>query len=289
MPPDVADLHRPLEYGQSHALARSVLPGAVVGILLGLFLLTPLDSATLDRKSALLGGAALALSLAMVGVVIYRSSKPSVPSIVLSPAGVLFRDLSTTVIPWDEIEAIGTAHVRGRRELFSTKVTKLVVSQQFYQSLTGGVWQIGAVGRAGDPSEIYLSYFHSVPFDEFQHAVRVRWQAFSRHAASATRARQSTGSATNGTPDAVVAAGKEERTAPPVNSTPFQLLVIVASLAGIVVLLANHAGLWSTTRQVKARSGAVEWRAWQDKYDADRKATDAEQRRIEELWKRQKW
>lgn len=300
-----AGIHRTLEYSQSHSRAREVLPYSMVGIVLGLFLLTPLDGASLRRENAWLGGGVVLLSSLFVLAAIYRRSQRSVPSIVLSPAGVLFQDLSAKPIPWDEILGVGTAHVRNTGDLFSTKVTKLELSQSSYTSLTGGSWQMWTIARNGDPSEVYLSYYHNLPFDEFQREVRLRWRAFSRNAvdksASATRdedgravpaanssgkERGSTGAETR---EAATSGAREAIAALLRGSSATQLLVISLSCAGIAVLLANHVGLWSTARQVTARAEAARWHARQQQYDADRKATDAEQRRIEEMWKKHKW
>lgn len=305
MPPARTDPHRTLEYSRSHTLARDVLPFSMVGVVLGLFLLTPLDGATLQPRITFLGGTVILFSLACIVSAIYRRTKKSVPNIVLSPAGILFRDVSERPIAWHDIRDIGTAHVRSTSELFSTKVTKLEVSQGTYRSLTDGAWRMWTVAREGDPSEIYLSYYHNLPFDEFQHEVRLRWQAFSRRAGDAD-ALSSRSDDRNARPVSTATArdhahvGAEKPTAAASGgvaalaalvrgSSPMQVLVITSALVGMVVLLANHAGLWSTARQDKARLEAAKWDTWQKKYDAERKATDAEQRRIDEMWKKHKW
>ena len=307
MKPEITDPRRTLEYGHSHDLARSFLPVTLVGVALGLFLMTPFDRAVADRSQALLGGAVVALALAFLGVVIYRRAQPNVPSIVLSPQGILFRDISASVIPWDEIREVGTAHVKASKELFSTKVTKIVVSQRYYDALSGGTWRASTIAQGGDPSEIYLSHFHTLPFEEFQDAVRHRWQAFSRHAQGhapqeahadshairphddrprAVAAPQPTARGGGVVQRAASFPGLRALSAIIAGSSPGQLVANAAAVAAILALLTNQIGLWSTPQQDRARTAAAKWRAELEKFNADRKATDDDQRRIREMWDR---
>ncbi|MEQ1576337.1 MAG: hypothetical protein ABL894_01680 [Hyphomicrobium sp.] len=307
MKPEINDVQRTLEYGQSHDLARQFFPVPLAGIALGLFLLNPLDGAEPERNVVLIGWASIGFSLAFLGIVIYRRTQPSRPSIVLSPQGVLFRDLSETFIPWDEILEFGIAKVSATRDFSSTTVTKIVVSQRFYESLTKGRWLEPVVGQNGSPSEIYLSYYHTLPFEEFQQAVGRRWHEFSRHAggkpiagslADHDAAPSPIGHPVSGShsPQAQQRLGAVQRAgtfgsfhalaALVRESSLGQRLVIAASLAGIVALLSNQVGLWSTAAQLSGRARAAEWRARQEQYDADIKATGDEQRRIDYNWDR---
>lgn len=92
----------------------------------------------------------------------------------------LFRDVSDQPIPWDEIREVGTAEVSMVGEFSAKRVTKLVVSHRYLRSLGLGSLPDNRIAEVGDPSAIYLAYYHSLPFDEFQTAVQVRWQAFHR-------------------------------------------------------------------------------------------------------------
>lgn len=311
MKPEIANVERTLEYGQSHDLARALLPYTLVGILLGLVLLTPLDAAEVDRKASWLGWTMVLLSLAILATIVYRRTLPSVPSIVLSPQGLLFRDMSETVIPWNEIRDVGIREISAARDLTSTKVTSISVSPQLLSQLTGGKWLDSVVARDGDPSEIYLSYYRHVPFDEFQAAVRNRWHAFSRRAEGQTPPTPFAKAVTAPSPESVyrntgetlakqpgrtpsvrraqslagqVSASLQAMTGLIRGTSPGQAVVIAAAVAGITALLANQAGLWSTERQDTARARAAEWRKHQEAFDRDRAATDAEQRRSAEQW-----
>lgn len=313
MKAEFTDVRRTLEYAQSHDLARQALPVTIFGVLLGLFLMTPLDSAVTERRNAVVGGIVIAISLVFLGMVIYRRSQPSVPRIVLSPQGIVFLDVSRKVIPWNEIREIGVARVSETRDLVSTKVIKLVVSQRFYQSLTGGIRLQSTVAAIGDPSEIYLAYNHDVPFEALQREVVCRWRAFSRHAGRPSETREDVAAETREDvaaewpvdlpPHQVSSAQSPSRGGGVIQrassfegtrafgplistSSPGQFLAIVASLAGIAALLGNLAGLWSTDAQVRGRTKAAEWRQWQERHDANRKASDDDQRRTRDMWDR---
>ena len=306
MKPEIVNIHSTVGYSHSHDLARRALPFTFVGLLLGLFLMIPLDESPADRATTLPGAAILVVSLFMLGAAVYRRTQPSVPSIVLSPLGVLFRDISEKVIPWNEIREVGIAKVSDPRDFRSTTVTKLVVSQRFYKLLTGGKWHLSTVARDGDPSEIYMSYYHSLPFDAFHDALRRRWLAFSRHPEGG-RANEAFAETTAPTPpDEVTSApspvqslarggaiqrvssfaGLRAFAALAGGSSPGQILVIAASLLGIAALLTNQLGVWSTAAQERGRAKAAEWRAIEERYEASRKATDDEQRRTQDMWDR---
>lgn len=300
--PVISDVRRTLEYAHSHEQVRRFLPFAPAGIALGLFLMTSLDGSPVEPKIIWLGSAVVALSLGLLCVLIYRRVQPSVPGIVLSPQGVLFLDFSDKVIAWNEIREVGFASVSASRDLFATNVMRLVVSQRYYNTLTNGTWHDSVVAREGDPSEIYLSYYRPLPMGEFAEAVRLRWLAFSQHAKdrpaevflSAGEPAAGAMSGPSATVPARRGAGVVQRAQSFAAaralvallrcSTRLQLLAIAASLACIVALVTNQMGAWSTPAQDRGRAKAAEWRAWQQKFDASRKATDEEQRRLQDMW-----
>ncbi len=299
---DITDIHRTLEYGQSHVLARKMLPFSLFGVLVGLFLMTPLEGESFQSRNSAFGFIVVILSLALLGMVIHRRLQPSVPSYVLSPQGVLIRDISDKPISWNEIIEVGFADVRANRDLLSTKVVKLTVSHRFYQAVTNGKWLDPVVAegaiRIGEPGEFYVSYYQDVPKDEFHSAALLRWHAFSRHAAgkaapeipvvvsseqAPTPARARTSVVERGSSIGVTGAFADlVRNAPP----GFQLATVVA-LAGIAAISSNLLGFWSTAGQDRARKSAAESRAQWEKFEADRRATDAEQKRIKDMWSRQ--
>lgn len=187
MSSDFEDIQQTREYALSHHTARGMLPFTVGAFLLGSFLIVSHDGSQTGVNDLLFGGLSIAASLAGLAISVYKMRSPTVASIVLSPEGVLFRDVSDKPIPWDEIREVGTAEVSMVDEFSSKRVTKLVVSYHYLRSLGLSSLPDSRVAEVGDPSTIYLSYYHSLPFDEFQTAVQVRWQAFHRRPKSSSQ------------------------------------------------------------------------------------------------------
>lgn len=181
MTPPHDDIHRALDYGHTHRTARELLLGAVAVFAVGAFLITTNQGWKYDAKGLLLGCALVAAAAVAVVIAMRARRQPSVASIVVSPDGVLFRDFSDKIIPWREIRDVDTAEVRMIEEHFATRVTKLVVSQGTFRSLRRRPTIDRRIAEDGEPSAIYLAYYHTLPFDEFHAAVLARWRAFGGH------------------------------------------------------------------------------------------------------------
>ncbi len=310
MRPDIADTKHTLEYGHTHDMARQLLPGVLGAIALGLFLLMSIDGAATDSKGALLGGLAIALGIAFLGGIVYRRSLPSVPNLVVSEQGILFRTVSEKIIPWSEIRDVRRDTVRAVRDFFSTKAVRIALSPAFYERYTEGRWHESVTGESGEKeSAIFLAYYLDVPHDELYAAVRKRWREFSHHATGvaisdadvpdavavhAEDARPLAGSVTSAAPrrPSVIQRGSSFESLQAIGglvreSSPGQLLGSVVALAAIVALATNLMGFWSTARQDRGRAEAAKWKAWSDNFERERAATDADQRRIKEMWERQ--
>lgn len=296
MEPEISDVEHSLEYGHSHEMARKSLPVPLIGVLLGLFLLTSFEGRILSAKHAFGGSLAIFLSLVYLAFIVYRRMKPNVPSIVLSPKGVLFRQFSESVIPWDEIQEIGVARISGYRDIFPTRVTKLVVSQKFFTAPKQSLWATSVIARDGDPSEIYVSYYTPPPFDEFQSAIRCRWQAFSIHAAASASQPATRSVLPNPWPEsrrdgrtvqrAESFAGVRALLSLVRSSSPSHLLLMSVLIVGILALATNNLGYWSTNAQREGREKAEEWRQWRRAQEAEQKAFDADQSRVRERFDR---
>ena len=296
------EFKRPLEFAQSHDLARSFIPITLGGMVLGLFLLTPLDDAHPNGKALTMGIIALALSFAMLAVAIYRLSNPSKPAIVLDEHGILFRDLSDKTISWNEIRAIEIDRVSRPKDFTATKVTALVVTPTFLDRLTGQRTLDPVVARRADPARIFLSYYQSLPFEEFHDAVQTRWHALSHHARGQTyEPQQPTNEAAKPASSNAGTLRKAQgatvsRPTMGANlsatmgmlrkSSPGQLLTSLVLIVAIVILATNKAGLWSTRAQIDARAKDAEWQATLDKIDAEHRATAEDQRRRDESFKK---
>lgn len=299
MKPEVTDVHRRVEYAQSHDLARKALPITLWGLAVGMLMLASFDGRTIQPKHYWAGMAIIAMAIAFLGVVVYRLKQPSVPRIVLTRDGVLFKEFSEKIIPWNEIIGIGVAKVSMPRDLTSTRVTKLVVSRSFYDRSARSDFLSGVTALEGDPSEIYLAYFQPPPFDEFQTAVRLRWQAFSRHAPQSSRA---DGSAFDPAPHSPASGvprpprGVVERASALASlsnvavrlsqASPLQLLGNVTALAMIAALSTNMAGVWATQSQIDGRAEAEKWRKLREQWAAEEKARAAERKRFDDRMER---
>lgn len=180
MRPEAEAIYEKREYAHSHQTARGLMLFGLVCFLFGSFLIVSQRGPYGDTKGLVFGGLAIAVALAAFFIGYRTGRQPSVARIVLSAEGVLFRDVSDRLIPWHDVKDVGTADVMMEGDINSTKVTKLVVSRAFIQSLDLSSPFDSRIVRVGEPSEIYLSYYHKLPVDEFHAAVLSRWQAFHK-------------------------------------------------------------------------------------------------------------
>ena len=298
---DIANVQRRLEYAQSHDLARKFLPVALFGILLGLFFLTPLDGRDLEGRIVLLGVLVILGALAFLGVVIHRRMQPSVPAVVVSPQGVLFRDVSETVVSWNDILEVREALISAARDYTSTRVVKLVLTPHAFEAVTGRKTYESVVASRAD-SAIFLAYHHSVPVDELLRALRLRWHAFSHHGKRALRDASAVFA-----PEDAAAHASDGPAQPPAGdliqrarsfeglrafgalvgaASPGQLMANGIAVAGILLLLTNHMGLWSTGAQERQRARAAEWRAIEERWSRERREVDEQLRRTRHNWDR---
>lgn len=89
------DIMETCEYVHSHDSARGMLPLTAGAMVLGSFLIVSHDGSQSGIEDLLLGGVIVAASLAGLAIAVYAMRRPKVAHIVLSPQGVLFRDVST--------------------------------------------------------------------------------------------------------------------------------------------------------------------------------------------------
>lgn len=292
----ISDVNSTLEYGHVHRLARQVLIGALFALAVALVLLMSLDGRPAAGKQLLLGGGAMVVSLALIGVAIRRRMQPNLANIVISRSGILLRDVSEAVIPWREIQGVGLERVSHVRDLTSTQVVKLEVSPAFYQRYTRGRWFDSVIGINGDPCEIYISYYHSLPVDEAHDAILRRWKYFKREAGSlySDEELQPSESTVHSTvvPSPRAGAIRAAVSAGPIGAlaslfkeqTLGERLAAFSALAVIGALLTNIAGVWSTAEQLRNRASHAEWQAKMQQFDADMKASDEEQRKSRIKW-----
>lgn len=288
----IADVNSTLEYGHSHRLARQVFVGSLFGIALGLVLLISLDGRAAERRQVWLGGFVVAACLGFIGVAIVRRMQPNKASIVISRDGILNRDVSEEIIPWREIRGVGYESVRGSRDLTSTKVVKLEFSPAFYQKYSRGRWLGTVIGTSGDPSELYISYYHAVPVEEAHDAITRRWQYFKREAGALYSSEDVSAADVSTVPPARTSAIRSASEAGALNALASLIkeqslgerAATFVALAAIAAALTNGAGLWATGLQVSNRASNAEWQAKMQQFDADMKASDEEQRKSRIKW-----
>lgn len=310
MPAHHDDVRRTLEYGQSHDMARSALPWTLGAIAFGLFILAMRDGGSSDGKDTLLAGIVIAGALVFLGVLTYRRAQPSVPHLVLSEQGIVFRQVSEKLIPWGEIRAVTRDTVSGSKDFFSTTVVRLEVSERFYDSYVQGNWLESVTGSGGDPSAIYLAYYLNVPHDELFAAVGRRWHAFSSHAEGARPAEAlidsvapttaSHGDASPLAGSATIATPRRSRVMERASSFEGvqalaglvhgaswgQLFANAVAVAAIVALATNLLGYWATDAQLKSRAEAAKWKAWHAERDREQREFDEQQERTREKFDR---
>lgn len=166
------DAHSILEFGSSHALARRLLPPAAILLLLGLgLLMVSWPGKGLDLVGSVLAG----LGGVLMAVIAVRLASPPVAAIVLTPEGIVFRDVSSRVIPWDEIRDVEVGKVREPSALVSRRVVSIAVSRAFFRSLSQKTGWPQEVVSIGEPTLIHLAYYRrDVPVDELAAVIAAR-------------------------------------------------------------------------------------------------------------------
>ncbi len=159
-----------LEFGSSHALARWALAPAAMFLLLGLGVLL-----VADDGAALVGWSLAGLGGMLLAVIATRLAQPPTAAIMLSPEGLLFRDVSSQVIPWREIRAVDIGEVREISAIVPRRVVSIAVSRAFFATLSSKSAWPGEVVSIGEPTLIHLAYYRrDVPVDELAAIIKAR-------------------------------------------------------------------------------------------------------------------
>lgn len=302
------DVKSTLEYGQTHDMARKAVPWTLGAIAIGLFILSEPTGSSSQTKDILLGVIVILGALVFLAILIHRRTQPSVPNLVVSEQGIIYRIVSDQVIPWGEIGNVTPAQVSASRDFFSTKVVRLEVSPAFYERYTQGKWLDSTTGEGGNPSAIYLAYALDVPHEELLAAVSRRWRAFSLRAKDVapvdayTRSTAKSDAADDNRPLAGSRATASSRRSVMERASSFEglhalvalfgggsfgrALINLAALGLILALLTNILGYWATDTQLKRRAESAKWKAWQAERDREQREFDENQKRIKEKFDR---
>lgn len=140
-------------YGSSHALARRLLLPAAGFLLLGLA--TVFSTAGIHLP----GLALIAIGGVVLTVIAMRLSEPPAAAIEFGTDGIVFRDISTRLIPWREIRSVEISRVRERGAPVTREVATIAVSREFFATLSPKTIWPQEVVSLGDPTLIHLAYY----------------------------------------------------------------------------------------------------------------------------------
>lgn len=141
-----------LNAGSSHALAGRMAWPAAGFVLFGLAVLL------VGEGSPWPGLALIGIGGVLLVVVAVRLSQPPVDAIALNVDGIVFRDVSTRVIPWSEIRSVRIGRVREISAPTTREVATIAVSRAFFATLSTKIVWPQEVVEIGDPTLIHLAY-----------------------------------------------------------------------------------------------------------------------------------
>lgn len=148
------------EFGWSHSLAWRLFLPAMAFLLFGLTVLLATTSVFAGMALAAIGGGLLL-------VITVRLATASVPAITVSAEGIVFRDVSSLIIPWREVRTVEIGHVREFSMPTTRRVVTISVSRQFFATLSPRKLWPSEVVVIGDPTVIHIAYYRrDVPVDE---------------------------------------------------------------------------------------------------------------------------
>jgi hypothetical protein len=291
--PAHTDVHRTLEYDHLHSVAINMLPIGLVVCLFGLYMLTPLDGAEIREPRAWLA-VGLGAFIALFSLAAFR--RPNKPSLSLSVDGIAYWPITEQPIPWSEVQRVETEKYVPSREFFSHTFAVIVVSKEFYERINGSYFGLSNYVDEGPLVRIRILHHHlsGVSLGELYEAIVLRWQVFgnppqdavppARRTSPFARARAA--AAARAAAYADIAALRPLRP----SVSPLRFWLSLLPVLGIAVLLANHAGLWSTQAQRDARHAAEldaqKWAEMRRFGEEASKRVDQLHRETAESWRR---
>lgn len=259
---ELKDVNRTLEYAHLHRWAINLLPIGFLVCLFGLYMLTPMDGSQPSDTGRAMLAVVFGLVIAVGALLALR--REDKPALSLSVDGIACWPISEQPIPWYEIRGVETERFWTRRMIFERSVTVIIVSKDFYERINGSYFGFADYVVKGDPVRIRILHFdYSAPFRELHDAIIARWQAFGplpapevARGATVPRVRAT---ALRDTARKALAAVTPSRP----GVSPVRFWLSVTPLLGIIVLLANLVGFWSTQAQRDARHArALEAERW---------------------------
>lgn len=293
MHPDIRNASKTLEYGHSHVRAMRGIPLALGALLIGLFLVSSIDSTPRD-KHVFAGYIALLIGVGLLARIAYLRLSPSKPSLVLSPKGILHRFATDKLIPWDEVKDVRSEDIKVRMsrgpDITHRGVTVVSVPQRLKDVLVRpGTWS--SWGSYGNPQfndngraleiRIFPKDVYAEP-GELRAAVEARWREFGRDAPPPLAAMPSA------TTFSVKELGRQAQARKAAGSAAeFTPLTATASILiglAIVTLGTNMIGLWQTQAQRERQARNAEWAVRLKAIDDDSRRIAEQQRKTEKMW-----
>jgi len=277
MSPDVTNPRRTLAYSSSRFLLSAVwLPLWMVLICLLILRFG-------EPKLAFPGVLGIVACLVWIGYIAKEVWLTSSASLVLSTEGLRYRAVSGTVVPWREvrqIEVLDHTFSHGRSKVTLASGTVVFVSRAFYDRALhiasffarGPLWSDKFVDRGDLRGIVIAPEFFSIPPDELHQAISVRWKAFRGGSEWSLSDMPVTGT---GVASPAPRGGTSLM-------TPWETIKLALPLAGILVVLANFAGLWETTYQRQRRETRERYEAEERKRQEERKA---DQDKWDKVWR----
>ena len=177
------DVHRTLEYGSTVITTLIWIP--LVALVLGLLSLvypTP--------ETIIPGWLCLSIGAGWLAYALFRQFKTEKPLLVLSPDGILYRNVSDNLIPWQEILNITTTELTDRsgavKQTFKN-ITVIWVSRRFHETavLPGAPlwrrtpgWEGNFIPKGPQIGILILHGLLSVPSAPLRAEIEARWRAF---------------------------------------------------------------------------------------------------------------
>ncbi|MGD9784715.1 MAG: hypothetical protein AB7E80_01380 [Hyphomicrobiaceae bacterium] len=125
-----------------------------------------------------IGLAPVGIGGGLLAVIAFRRAAAAVPAITVSSDGIVFRDVSSRMIPWREVRAVEIGSVREFSMPTSRRVVSVSVSRQFFATLSPKTLWPDEVVSIGDPTVIHIAYYRrDVPVDELADLIEAQRRA----------------------------------------------------------------------------------------------------------------
>ena len=270
MPPQTDSVYAARDYSSAPYLLKSV----PLVLVFALICLTATRFA--DGKPQFAGWVGLAGCAIILAVLLWPTLFNAAPILSLTIAGLTYRSVSKTLMPWRDIQSIDVREHSFRHRMAKVRLpdsTVIWITKKFYERsignqsffMRGPYWHDKLIFD-GDRVGIVIppEFVSASPMELFQ-AIDSRWRAFGTREAAAR-------------PISHVLLHESQSTAG-TDRQGWLAIKLAVPIIGIAVVLANFAGIWETQGQKSSRERRERW--------AEEERRDREERRkSDEKWKK---